>query len=267
MSSLIISILTMGVIAAFFAYGLSIAQKKFKVKEDPRIDAVEEALPGANCGGCGFPGCRALAESIVAGESKPDSCPVGGSETAKTIGKILGVEIEKSEKKVAVLMCRGTEEAAKIKADYRGIETCYAATIVQKGNKSCSYGCLGYGDCVLACNFDAIEIGKEGIPVIDREKCTGCGMCVKACPKHLLELHPISRKFFVFCKSLDNGKISRANCKNACIGCKICIKGVNNEEIIVENNLAKINNIEILNNEEAMKWVGKCPTKAIGFLE
>lgn len=267
MNSLLISILTMGILGVFFAYGLSIARKKFRVEEDPRIDEVESVLPGANCGGCGYPGCRAFAEAVVIGKAEPNGCPVGGFETSQEIAKILGIEIKETERKVAVLLCRGTEEAAKRKAEYRGIKTCYAATIVQRGDKYCSYGCLSFGDCVLSCNFDAIEIGKHGLPVVDIKKCTGCGLCVKACPKGLLELHPVSRKFFVFCKSLDDAKSSRKNCKNACIACKICTRGAANEEVIVENNLSIINNPEITKNEEAMNWIAKCPTKCIGFLE
>lgn len=267
MDNVLISVMTMGIMGAFFAFVLSIALKKFKIDEDPRIDQLEAILPGANCGACGFPGCRALAEAIVKGEADPGSCSVGGSETAEEIAGIMGVEVSRAERKVAVLLCRGTEEAAGRKADYRGVKTCYAASLVQSGNKFCSYGCLGYGDCVKACNFDALHMGKEGLPVVDREKCTACGLCVKACPKSLFELYPESRTFFVFCKSLDNPKTSRSNCKNACTGCMICTKGAKNGEIVVTDNLSRIKSLDILDNEEAMQWVGKCPTQAIGFLE
>lgn len=267
MFNVMISILTMGLLGAFFAFGLSIARKKFKVEEDPRIDRVEDALPGANCGACGYPGCRAMAEAIVKGEAVPDGCPVGGGETAREVAEIMGLEIGESERRVAVLLCRGTEEAAKRKAEYRGVGECYAASLVQSGDKFCSYGCLGYGDCVDACNFDALHMGDDGLPVVDREKCTACGMCVKACPKNLFELHPESRKLFVFCKSHDNPKNSRKNCKNACTGCMICTKGAKNGEIVVEDHLSRIKNLDVLENEEAMEWVKKCPTKAIGFLE
>ena len=264
MNSIAISILTMGLLGAFFAYGLSIAKKKFKVEEDPRIDRIEDVLPGANCGGCGYPGCRAFAEAVAATKADVDGCPVGGMDTAKQVADIMGMEVGDSEREVAVLICRGTEEAALRKAEYRGIHSCYGANLVQKGNKKCSYGCMGYGDCVSVCNFDAIRIGPEGIPVVDREKCTGCGLCVKACPKNILELHPLSRRFFVLCKSFDGPKASRQNCKNACIGCKICIKGVKNGEITVDNDLSVIHNTEVVNDEEAMQWIGKCPTKVIG---
>lgn len=266
MNALIISIVTMGVLGAFFAYGLSIALKKFKVEEDPRIDQVEAALPGANCGACGYPGCRALAEAIVKGEIDLDSCPVGGLETAEEVAMIMGKEVSPTERKVAVLLCRGTEEAAKRKAEYQGIKTCYAANLIQRGDKFCSFGCLGYGDCVKVCNFDALKIGKKGIPEVDREKCTGCGLCVSACPKKLFELHPLSRRFFVFCKSLDDPKRSRQNCQNACTGCRICTRGVKNEEIVVENNLSIIKDPKIIQDSEARLWVEKCPTAAIGIL-
>jgi len=267
MNSIFISIITMGVLGAFFAYGLALARKKLKVEEDPRIDQVEEALPGANCGGCGYAGCRAFAEAVVAAKAEPIGCPVGGNETAGAIAAILGVEISSSEREVAFLMCRGTEEAASRKGVYWGINTCLAASILHKGDKHCSYGCLGYGDCEVSCPFDAIHVKEEGLPVVDKEKCTGCGQCVKACPKMLLELHPVSRKLFVFCKSQDNAKTSRQACKNACIACKICTRGSEGNEVVVENNLSIINDIKIMENEEAMTWIGKCPTKAIGFMD
>jgi len=267
MNSVIISIVTMGVLGAFFAYGLSVALKKFRVEEDNRFDLVESALPGINCGGCGLPGCRSFAEAVVKGNIEPDGCTVGGNATALEIARILEIKIEESEKEVAVLLCRGTEEAAKKKADYKGIHTCYAANLIQRGDKFCSFGCLGYGDCVKVCKFEALEIGKEGIPVVNRKNCTACGLCVKACPKNLFELHPVSRKFFVFCKSLDDPRSSRQYCQNACTGCRICTRGVKKEEIVVENNLSFIKDPKIIKDEEARLWVEKCPTKAIGLLQ
>jgi Na+-translocating ferredoxin:NAD+ oxidoreductase RNF subunit RnfB len=267
MNSLIISIITMGVLGAFFAYGLSIALKKFRVEEDHRFDQVESVLPGINCGGCGLPGCRSFAEAVVNGEIEPDGCTVGGYETAREIAEILEIKIEESERQVAVLMCRGTEEAAKRKADYLGIKTCYAAGLLQRGDKFCSFGCLGYGDCVEVCKFAALRIGDGGIPVVNRENCTACGLCVKTCPKNLFELHPVARTFFVFCKSLDDPRSSRLFCTNACTGCQICTKGVKSEEIVVVNNLSIINDPKVIQDEEARQWVEKCPTGAIGLLE
>jgi len=267
MSGLLISVLTMGLLGAVFAFGLSIAQKKLRVEEDPRIDAVEGVVPGANCGGCGYPGCRAFSEAVVKGDAPPDGCPVGGKETAAAVAEILGIQLEESERRVAVLMCRGTNEAAKRKAEYRGIDQCYAAALVQQGDKFCAYGCLGFGDCVEVCAFDALHMGDAGLPVVDRGACTACGKCVKACPKHLFELHPESRRFFVFCKSKDDPKTSRQSCKNACTGCRICTKGAGDGEIVVEDNLSRIVNMAVLDNEEAMTWVKKCPTGAIGFLD
>lgn len=267
MNSLLISVLTMGILGAFFSYALSVAQKKLKVEEDPRIDEVEAVLPNANCGGCGYPGCRAFAEAVVAGKVEPNGCPVGGNETAAEVSKILGVELVEKEREVAVLMCRGTNEAAKRKAEYRGVDTCYGAALVQQGDKFCTYGCLGLGDCVDACDFDAIHIKEQGIPIIDREKCTGCGQCVIACPRDLLELHPVSKTYFVYCKSHDDPKTSRKNCANSCIACSLCVRGVKEDEIVMDNFLAIVKDHSVVNNEEAMNWAGKCPTKAIGDLK
>ena len=267
MSGFLVSILTMGFLGIFFAWGLAVAQRKLKVEEDPRIERIEKVLPGVNCGGCGFPGCRAFAEAVVNSKAEAEGCPVGGMETAREVAGIIGVEIKKLEKRVAVLLCRGTAQAAKRKADYRGIKTCYAGSLIQKGNKLCSYGCLGFGDCVLVCDFDALIMGNEDLPIVNREKCTGCGMCVRACPKNLFELHPVSRKFFVFCKSHDDAKNSRNHCKNACIACKFCTRGAGKGEIVMENSLSVIKDPSVYDKPEAREWILKCPTKIIGFLE
>lgn len=266
MNTLILSIITMGTLGAVFAYGLSVARNKLKVEEDPRIDQVEGILPGANCGGCGLAGCRALAEAIVLGRSEADACPVGGSEMAREIAGVMGLSLQESEKKVAVLMCRGDKQAAADKGAYQGVQTCYAARLLQSGQKACRFGCLGYGDCVEVCHFDALVMGENGLPVVDEQKCTSCGLCVKACPNKLFEIHPVSRSLFVFCKSLDDARTSRQACRHACIACKICEKGFQNGEVKVENNLSVIHRHQVLDNEEGMKWIAKCPTKAIGLL-
>ena len=267
MKNIMISILLMGLLGLIFSLLLSIARIRLLTKEDPMVERIEHILPGANCGSCGYPGCRAFAEAVVNGQATPDGCSVGGREVSEAIAKFMGKTIEITEECVAVILCRGNEEAARRKAEYKGIPTCLAASLVQGGDKYCSYGCLGFGDCVSACPFGAITIGNDRLPVIDRNICTGCGLCVSACPNKLIELHPVSRDFFIFCKSHDNAKISRFNCKNACLGCGICTKGAKNEEITVREGLAIINDANIINNEEAMEWVRKCPTKAIDFLE
>lgn len=267
MKNILIAMLTMGGMGFLFAYILSIAKNKLKVEIDPRIERIESVLPGTNCGCCGYPGCRAFAEAVVSGQAKTNCCSVGGDSVSGEIAKIVGVKIDKTERYVAVLMCRGTESSTKRKAKYCGIKTCYAASLIQGGDKYCSFGCLGFGDCMEACPFNAIKIGADKIPVIDRDICTGCGLCVKACPKNLIELHPISRKLYVYCKSHDDAKTSIFNCKNACIACGLCTKGAKNGEITVIDNLSTINNVDIEKNEEAMKWVQKCPTKSIDFIK
>jgi len=257
----IIPILTMAALGFLFSLGLAIAYQKLKVQEDPKVVKISEILPQANCGACGFSGCRAYAEAVVKGDAPPNGCPVGGQDVAAQVAEILGVQAGEMTKKVARVHCRGTNEAAPNRGLYNGIESCSAAQLVG-GNKVCSYGCLGYGDCVQACLFDAIHIGASGLPVVDEEKCTACGKCVDACPRNILELLPASQEIMVFCRSEERGPAAKKACKNACIGCGICVRACP-EAIVLENNLAKIideNKIE----PENIPAIEKCPTNAIG---
>ncbi|MGQ9471362.1 MAG: RnfABCDGE type electron transport complex subunit B [Candidatus Aminicenantales bacterium] len=261
--SIIIPIITMGAIGFGLALGLAFAYRQFKVEEDPRVEAIATALPQANCGACGFAGCQALAEALVAGKAQTNACPVGGSEVAAQVAAILGVEAAPIIKKVARLHCRGTHEAAPTKGRYLGINTCLAAHLVG-GYKLCSYGCLHFGDCVRACQFDAMRLGEDGLPIIDEDKCTACGKCVEACPRNLLELHPVDENIFVFCRSKDRPAVARKVCRNACIACNICVRACP-EAIILEDNLAKIVDWKKI-SEEKIPAIEKCPTGAIGRL-
>jgi Na+-translocating ferredoxin:NAD+ oxidoreductase subunit B len=261
---IIVPILTMALLGLLFSSGLAIAYKKLRVEEDPKVERVSEILPQANCGACGLSGCRAFAEAVVKGEAEPTGCPVGGQETAELVAEVLGLSAGEMIKRVARVHCRGTKEAAKDRGSYLGVSTCAAAHLTG-GNKQCSYGCMGFGDCVKACLFDAMYMGQDGLPVILDEKCTACGKCVDACPRGIIELHPLTQNILVFCRSLDGPKVARKLCKNACIACGICARACP-EGIVMENNLAIIQDYGKI-EEEQIPAIEKCPTKAIGRLK
>jgi len=261
MMNIAIPVLTMAALGFVFALGLAVAYQKLKVEEDPKIEMVFELLPLTNCGACGFSGCHAFAVAVVKGEAGPNSCPVGGEEVAINIADALGLSAGEVIRKVARVHCRGNHEAAKTRGQYLGIPSCAASHLVG-GNKQCSFGCMGFGDCVDACMFDAMYMGNDGLPVILEEKCTSCGKCVDACPRGIIELHPIAQNIMVFCQSLDSGKTAKKVCKNACITCGICARACP-EGIIMKNNLAKITDQTKISLEQ-IPAIEKCPTKAIG---
>lgn len=258
----IISLCAIGVIAAVILYG---AATKFKVEEDPRIDKVEEVLPAANCGGCGFPGCRAFAEETTKVEDLNElNCPVGGAETMAQVAEILGQKVEAKKKQVAVLLCNGTcDHRPKINI-YDGATSCAVAAMTYGGDTGCEFGCLGMGDCVDACEFDAMYMDETtGLPVVIEDNCVACNGCVTACPKDLLELRnvgPKSRRIFVACKNEDKGGVAKKSCETACIGCSKCFKECKFDAITIANNLAYIDYQKCV---LCRKCVAVCPTHAI----
>lgn len=265
MNVVLISLLTLGVIGAVAAMILFVVAKKFHVFEDPRIDEVEAALPAANCGGCGFPGCRGFADACVKSDELGDLfCPVGGNDTMAKVAAILGKTAVVQAQKVAVVRCDGTCEHRPRLNEYDGVKHCFIAHNLYSGETNCSWGCLGFGDCELSCEFDAIKVNPETmIPEVDDDKCTACGACVRACPKLLIELRkkgPKSKRIYVGCRNEDKGHITKKACDVGCIGCAKCFKVCPHEAITVTNSLAFIND-DIC--KLCRKCVEVCPTNAI----
>lgn len=253
------SVASLSAMGLLFGAGLAYASQKFAVEVDPRVEAINEALPGANCGGCGFPGCGGLANAIVNGEAAINACPVGGASVAEKIGEIMGVSAGADEKKIAKVICKGTCNNAKDKSEYYGIKDCRAAAMVSGGSKSCQYGCLGMGTCVNVCQFGAITI-KDEIAHIDKDKCVACGKCLEVCPKAVIAWAPYEQEVIIECNSKEFGKDVKTKCTVGCIGCQICVKACPFNAIDFENNLAKIDYSKCT---QCMVCVEKCPTKAI----
>ena len=258
----IVAITVLGVVLAGVLYLIA---NKFKVEEDPRIDEVEKVMPGANCGGCGFAGCRAFAQACVGAPNLDNNfCPVGGNEVMKKVAAVLGMEVKEKAPMVAVVRCNGTCANRPVVNEYDGRQSCKVKAALYSGDTGCPYGCLGCGDCVEACQFGAISMDPEtGLPVVDEEKCTACGACVKACPKHIIELRnkgPKGRRVFVSCVNKDKGGVARKACSAACIGCGKCAKVCPFGAITVENNLAYI---DFTKCKLCKKCVAECPTGAI----
>ncbi len=258
-----IAILTL--LGAVLAVVLYLVAAKFKVEEDSRIDDVEKVLPGANCGGCGNAGCRAFAKSCVDSMNLDNNfCPVGGNDTMKKVAAVLGLEVKEKAPMVAVVRCNGTCDNRPRTNDYGGYLSCRVKAALYSGDTGCSFGCLGCGDCVAACQFGAIHMNPEtGLPEVDQEKCTACGACVKACPKNIIELRnkgPRGMRVFVSCVNKDKGAVARKACSAACIGCGKCAKVCPHGAITIENNLAYI---DFTKCKLCKKCVAECPTGAI----
>lgn len=259
------TLIFMGVLGFVLAAVLAFANRKLQVQEDPRIDEVEEMLPGTNCGACGCPGCRAFAESCVTGESNPAQCTVSPKEMVNFIAGYLGVEAEQKEKIVARLACAGGNHVARMRAQYSGMGTCRAAAVAGGGGKACAWGCLGLGDCEESCDFDAIHMDRHGLPVVNEDKCVACNDCVVACPLDLFSLHPVSHKLWVACKSLAEGDDALADCEVACTGCARCAMDAPEGLIQIKNNLAVVDYEK--NNLATQIPIQRCPTGAIVWLD
>lgn len=261
-SAILSPILTIGGMGLIFGVGLGIAAKKFAVPIDERVEQIKENLPGANCGGCGFAGCEAMAKSMASGESKVNACPVCSEAQIEAIAEIMGMKADKNDKKIAVVRCKGNLKNAKQKFEYVGLTTCEDAHLIGGGPKICSYGCLGYGSCAAQCQFDAMHM-VDGLPVIDRDKCVGCGACERQCPRQIIHLVSSHSSYHVDCVSKDKGKEVKAGCKVGCIGCGICVKQCESEAITLKENVAQIDSSLCI---ECGKCGTKCPTHAISNL-
>lgn len=259
-SNIMIASVSLGGMGLIFGSALAYASQKFAVEVDPRAAEVRDVLPGANCGGCGYPGCDAFANAVAAGDAPVNGCPVGGPDCAAKVAAVMGVEPESGPRKVARVLCKGDCEKALERFNYEGITDCKAAAMLSGGSKACQAGCMGLGTCERLCPFDAIHVNDKGLAVVDSDKCVACGICVKACPKEVIAYAPYVQEVVVDCNNTEKGGHVRKNCNVACIACGICQKSCPYDAIHVTNNLAKIDYDKCT---ECMICVEKCPTKAI----
>jgi Na+-translocating ferredoxin:NAD+ oxidoreductase RNF subunit RnfB len=262
--TIIIALAALGGLTLILVLMLILANKKLYVYEDPRIDVVEDMLPHANCGACGFPGCRPFAEALVSENVLPGKCTVSSDEGRLAIANYLGVALGSEEKQVARLACAGGTNVALNRANYQGLSSCQAAALVSGGGKGCFWGCLGHGDCDKVCDFDAITMNEFGLPVVDNDKCTACGDCVEVCPKDLFSIQPISNQLWVACKNLEAGDDILEECQVGCTACGKCAMDAPGDLISMVHNLPVINYQE---NHKTQVPIQRCPTGAIVWLD
>jgi electron transport complex protein RnfB len=235
---MVIPLLILSGVGLVMASLLAVARKAFAVEVDERQELIEEILPGANCGGCGYPGCSGYAAALVQGKAKPNACPPGGADLAGELGEILGVEVEETEDLVALVACAGDNQASPARVSYLGVKTCTGAHGVAGGDKACAHGCLGLGDCERACPFDAIVMTDKGLALVIAELCTGCKNCVEACPRGIIKMVPRSSRVHVLCVNPDKSKQVKAICSVGCTGCKLCKK--QSKAFAIDDSLAEV---------------------------
>ena len=255
---------TMVLLGLLFGLVLGWSNVKFAVDQDPKVDEVLAVLPAANCGGCGLPGCAEFAKGVVQGQCKADGCTAGGQKVARMVAAILGVDLEERCPYRPVVHCAADLSKRKGLADYRGEQTCFGANVIG-GVQGCTYGCLGLSDCVTACKFDAISI-VNGLAVVDYDKCTGCGACEKACPRHIISMEPFKaeRMLVIACSNHDSGRLVRQVCDVGCIGCKLCQKMLDVFE--VQDNLSRINYEKYQPTTDFSAVLEKCPMEGMIYV-
>lgn len=249
----------LGALALILATGLVVANRTLYVEEDPRYDAVEAMLPGTNCGACGFPGCRAFAEALVSGDTRPGKCTVSTVDGRDAVAAYLGIDVGAVETRVARLACAGGSNVARRHADYVGNASCRSAALVAGGGKGCFWGCLGFGDCERACDFDAIVMNAHDLPVVLEDKCTACGDCVEICPKDLFSLEDATDRLWVACKNLEFGDGILEDCELGCTACGRCTQDAP-DAVSIEDNLAVVHRATA---DSARQSIERCPTGAI----
>lgn len=266
MKIIIATIVVAFVLGLILGVLLGLFKKVFAVKVDPKIEQIISFLSGGNCGGCGYAGCAAFAQAVVKGEAPVTGCVAGGEATAKKIAEILGVAGGSAQKKVAFLACHGTNECAKSKGIYNGVKTCAAAQLTANGTKLCAFGCIGLGDCVEACQFGALSMGKDGLPVVDRSKCTGCAKCVKTCPKKLFTLFDANTKgsVAVCANKSDNKPQIRKDCSAGCFKCGMCAKKCPEGCIDVSSGIPVVDYSKCTSCGECIK---ACPDKVLTLFQ
>lgn len=266
---MLVAVISLAVMGAIFGIILGIAGKKFAVEVDPRVEALLQIMPGANCGACGQPGCAGFAEAVVAGTVKPSACSPGGASLYEKIAAILGTEVsDYEERNVAQILCQGGFGHTKMLYRYVGIKDCHAVLANYKGPKACNFGCVMQGSCSRACPFGAIQMGADGLPVIDPYICTGCNKCVVECPQQILKLVGVSHLVNVRCVNTEKGKDAKANCSVACIKCKICEKNCPEDAVHVLP--AGDGSVAVIDYDKCTNCgicAAKCPTKSIDKIQ
>lgn len=259
-SSIVFPMCVMGFLGVVFGCLLAFASEKFAVQVDPHVSAIRAVLPGANCGGCGFPGCDGYAAACAEGRAPLNKCAAGGKPVAEKIAGIMGVTAQSAEPQVAFVRCQGTPDKSPKDCVYLGTVDCQSATVVPgRGSSACGYGCLGFGTCVKACNFDAIHV-VNGVAKVDRDKCVGCASCSAACPRGIIAMVPKAKKVHVACSNPMSGVFVRKVCKTGCIGCQMCVKVCPKQAISMKGALAVIDSSKCVS---CGLCAAKCPAHAI----
>jgi len=264
MTTILLAIVVLGALGALFGAILAFAAKIFHVEVDPRQEEVRACLAGANCGGCGFPGCDGYAAAVVAGEAPFNKCLAGGAECAAKIAEIMGGSAGDVEQLVAFVPCSGTEGHTELRFNYSGPIDCQAAMLFGgKSNKTCTFACIGLGNCTKVCQFDAIHI-VDGVAKVDREKCVGCGNCAEACPKSIIKMLPKSQKVAVACGNKDKGNVVMKICDFGCIACRKCERECPADAIVIQDFLAIIDKDKCVGCGHC---ADVCVKKVINFFE